>query len=111
MSPSRPTYYIQLTHTSSYTRASQSSKGVSANNVQKEPEEPTYIRYAPDPSAPGYSDAAKQRVIRMVEAQVTPYIAPYIKPLYKPLISHGRGAGTALSDARAVGPISSVSAL
>ena len=49
---------------------------MSANSIQKEAEEPTYIRYAPDPSAPGYTDAAKQRVIRMVEAQVDPMEPP-----------------------------------
>ncbi len=31
-----------------------SSKPVSGNNVQRDPEEPTYIRYAPDPNAIGY---------------------------------------------------------
>ncbi|RYH21077.1 hypothetical protein EON65_21585, partial [archaeon] len=32
--------------------------------------EPTYIRYAANPSAPGFNPAASQRVIKMVEAQV-----------------------------------------
>ena len=31
-----------------------SSKPVSGGNVQKDPDEPTYIRYAPDPNAIGY---------------------------------------------------------
>ena len=38
--------------------------------------EPTYIRYTPNPSAPGYNPAAKQRVIKMVEAQVDPMEPP-----------------------------------
>ena len=41
-----------------------------------EPEEPTYIRYTPNPEAPGFNPAAKQRVIRMVEAQVDPMEPP-----------------------------------
>mmetsp|Transcript_24334 Transcript_24334/g.35675 ORF Transcript_24334/g.35675 Transcript_24334/m.35675 type:complete len:603 (+) Transcript_24334:63-1871(+) len=39
-------------------------------------EEPKYIRYTPNPNAPGYNPAAKQRVIRMVEAQVDPMEPP-----------------------------------
>ncbi|CAE7610627.1 Bx42 [Symbiodinium microadriaticum] len=39
-------------------------------------EEPKYIRYTPNPNAPGYNAAAKQRVIRMVEAQVDPMEPP-----------------------------------
>lgn len=38
--------------------------------------EPTYIRYTPNPDAPGYNVAAKERVIRMVEAQVDPMEPP-----------------------------------
>mmetsp|Transcript_40151 Transcript_40151/g.40953 ORF Transcript_40151/g.40953 Transcript_40151/m.40953 type:complete len:331 (+) Transcript_40151:127-1119(+) len=43
---------------------------------EREREEPTYIRYTPNPDAPGYNPAAKQRVIRMVEAQVDPMEPP-----------------------------------
>eukprot|EP01041_Mallomonas_annulata_P011667 gene11667-24437_t len=39
-------------------------------------EEPTYIRYTPNPNAPGFNPAAKQRVIRMVEAQIDPMEPP-----------------------------------
>lgn len=42
----------------------------------EQPEEPTYIRYTPNLNAPGYSNAAQQRVIRMVEAQVDPMEPP-----------------------------------
>ena len=35
-------------------------------------EEPTYVRYTPNPSAPGFNANAKQRVIELVEAQVDP---------------------------------------
>ena len=35
-------------------------------------EEATYVRYTPNPSAPGYNANAKQRVIELVEAQVDP---------------------------------------
>lgn len=45
-----------------------------ANNKNKD--EPQYIRYTPNPDAPGYNPAAKQRVIRMVEAQVDPMEPP-----------------------------------
>jgi len=38
--------------------------------------EPTFIRYTPNPNAPGYNPEAKQRVIRMVEAQVDPMEPP-----------------------------------
>ena len=47
-----------------------------AGLVKPETEEPKYIRYAPDPTAPGYTEAAKQRVIRMVDAQVDPMEPP-----------------------------------
>mmetsp|Transcript_27163 Transcript_27163/g.60107 ORF Transcript_27163/g.60107 Transcript_27163/m.60107 type:complete len:334 (-) Transcript_27163:22-1023(-) len=36
----------------------------------------SYIRYTPNPSAPGYNPAAKQRVIKMVEAQMDPMEPP-----------------------------------
>jgi hypothetical protein len=45
-------------------------------NLKPEAEEPTYIRYTPNPNAPGFSAEAKQRVIRMVEAQVDPMEPP-----------------------------------
>lgn len=35
-------------------------------------EEPTYVRYTPNPNAPGYNTNAKQRVIELVDAQVDP---------------------------------------
>jgi hypothetical protein len=35
-------------------------------------DEPTYVRYTPNPSAPGYNSNAKQRVIELVDAQVDP---------------------------------------
>mmetsp|Transcript_4698 Transcript_4698/g.4841 ORF Transcript_4698/g.4841 Transcript_4698/m.4841 type:complete len:632 (-) Transcript_4698:159-2054(-) len=39
-------------------------------------EKPDFIRYTPDPNAPGYSEGAKERIIRMVEAQVDPMEPP-----------------------------------
>lgn len=38
--------------------------------------EPTYIRYTPNPDAPGYKAGAQQRVIKLVEAQVDPMEPP-----------------------------------
>jgi len=38
-----------------------------------------YIRYTPNPTAPGYNAGAKQRVIKMVEAQVDPMEPPKFK--------------------------------
>mmetsp|Transcript_100348 Transcript_100348/g.197020 ORF Transcript_100348/g.197020 Transcript_100348/m.197020 type:complete len:641 (+) Transcript_100348:23-1945(+) len=38
--------------------------------------EANYIRYTPNPNAPGYNPAAKQRVIKMVEAQIDPLEPP-----------------------------------
>ena len=35
-------------------------------------DEPTYVRYTPNPNAPGFNANAKQRVIELVEAQVDP---------------------------------------
>lgn len=35
-------------------------------------DEPTYVRYTPNPNAPGFNSNAKQRVIELVEAQVDP---------------------------------------
>lgn len=49
------------------------STAAQSNDNEKEP---TYIRYTPDPNAPGYNAGAKQRVIRMVEAQVDPMEPP-----------------------------------
>ena len=40
---------------------------------------PTFIRYTPDTSAPGFNPNARQRVIRMVEAQVDPMEPPKFK--------------------------------
>ena len=51
--------------------------------------EPTYIRYTPNPDAPGYNVAAKERVIRMVEAQVDPMEPPKHKNTKTP-----RGPGS-----------------
>lgn len=51
--------------------------------------EPTYIRYTTDESAPGYNPAAKQRVIKMVEAQVDPMEPPKHKHVKVP-----RGPGS-----------------
>ena len=56
------------THTHTLSRTL--SLVLSIGQTQQETEEPKYIRYAPDPTAPGYTEAAKQRVIRMVDAQV-----------------------------------------
>jgi SNW domain-containing protein 1 len=41
--------------------------------------DPTFIRYTPDTSAPGFNTNARQRVIRMVEAQVDPMEPPKFK--------------------------------
>ena len=51
-----------------------SMSGVGAITTKKtaEEQEPTYIRYTANPEAPGYNPAAKQRVIKMVDAQVDP---------------------------------------
>mmetsp|Transcript_27752 Transcript_27752/g.34704 ORF Transcript_27752/g.34704 Transcript_27752/m.34704 type:complete len:546 (+) Transcript_27752:38-1675(+) len=43
---------------------------------EKKEKEPQFIRYTPNPSAPGYNPNAKQRVIRLVEAQVDPMEPP-----------------------------------
>jgi hypothetical protein len=40
---------------------------------------PKFIRYTPDTSAPGFNPNARQRVIRMVEAQVDPMEPPKFK--------------------------------
>ncbi|CAM9901410.1 unnamed protein product [Heterosigma akashiwo] len=42
----------------------------------KKEEEPTFVRYTPNPAAPGYNPQAKQRVIRLVGAQVDPMEPP-----------------------------------
>ena len=47
------------------------ASGITAKKTSEELE-PTYIRYAPNPDAPGFNPAAKQRVIRVVDAQVDP---------------------------------------
>lgn len=39
-------------------------------------DEPQYVRYTPNPSAPGYNPAAKQRVIELVNAPVDPMEPP-----------------------------------
>ncbi|CAM9190200.1 unnamed protein product [Chrysoparadoxa australica] len=38
--------------------------------------EPKFVRYTPNPDAPGYNANAKQRVVRMVEAQLDPLQPP-----------------------------------
>lgn len=38
--------------------------------------EPAYVKYTPNPDAPGYNPAASQRVIELVEAQVDPLEPP-----------------------------------
>ncbi len=53
-------------------KSSKSSTVVHSNEVA----EANYIRYTPNPNAPGFSDSAKQRVIKMVEAQVDPMEPP-----------------------------------
>jgi SNW domain-containing protein 1 len=35
-----------------------------------------FIKYTPNPNAPGFNPAAKQRVVRLVEAQVDPMEPP-----------------------------------
>ena len=52
------------------------AKPSSGASLPTEEEEPKYIRYTPNPNAPGYNPAAQQRVIRMVEAQVDPLEPP-----------------------------------
>jgi len=53
-------------------KSSKASTVVQANEVA----EASYIRYTPNPTAPGFNPAAKQRVIKMVEAQVDPMEPP-----------------------------------
>ncbi|KAJ8604161.1 hypothetical protein CTAYLR_008586 [Chrysophaeum taylorii] len=36
----------------------------------------TFVRYTPNPTAPGYTEAAKQRIVKMVEQQVDPMEPP-----------------------------------
>lgn len=40
--------------------------------TQSHDAEPEYIRYTPNPNAPGFNPATQQRIIKMVEAQVDP---------------------------------------
>lgn len=61
-----------------------SKKPITAITSANAAEEPTYIRYTPAPDAPGYNPAAKQRVIRMVEAQVDPMEPPKHKHMKVP---------------------------
>eukprot|EP01038_Epipyxis_sp_PR26KG_P006652 gene6652-9133_t len=61
-------------------KSSKPSTVVNTNEIA----EPTYIRYAPNPDAPGYNPAAKQRVIKMVEAQVDPMEPPKHKHMKVP---------------------------
>lgn len=56
-------------------KAARGTQGNMDTNKQNK-DEPQYIRYTPNPDAPGYNPAAKQRVIRMVEAQVDPMEPP-----------------------------------
>jgi SNW domain-containing protein 1 len=46
--------------------------------------EPNYIRYTPNPNAPGYKEEIGQRVIKMVEAQVDPLEPPKHKHMKMP---------------------------
>ena len=46
--------------------------------------EPTYMRYTPNPNAPGFNPAVSQRVIKMVEAQVDPLEPPKHKQMKVP---------------------------
>jgi len=61
-----------------------STKVATINSNSNAADEPTYIRYTPNPDAPGYNEAAKQRVIRMVEAQVDPMEPPKHKHVKVP---------------------------
>ena len=61
-----------------------STKVATINSNANAVDEPTYIRYTPNPDAPGYNEAAKQRVIRMVEAQVDPMEPPKHKHVKVP---------------------------
>lgn len=54
--------------------ASATMQGALGEMMQKK--EADFIRYTPNPNAPGFNPNAKQRVIRMVEAQVDPMEPP-----------------------------------
>eukprot|EP00930_Biecheleria_cincta_P058787 TRINITY_DN44589_c0_g1_i1.p1 TRINITY_DN44589_c0_g1~~TRINITY_DN44589_c0_g1_i1.p1 ORF type:complete len:548 (-),score=125.41 TRINITY_DN44589_c0_g1_i1:120-1763(-) len=50
--------------------------GLPSKQVQKEPE---FIRYTPNPNAPGYTPNCRERVIKLVERQVDPFMPPRFK--------------------------------
>jgi SNW domain-containing protein 1 len=51
-------------------------RSVSFSFSCRQKDEPTYVRYAPNPNAPGFNPNAKQRVIELVQAQVDPMEPP-----------------------------------
>lgn len=44
-----------------------------------EKKEPEFVRYTPNPNAPGYTPNCKERVIKLVEKQVDPFMPPRFK--------------------------------
>jgi len=53
---------------------------IQAGLPQKEKEkEPEFVRYTPNPNAPGYTPNCSERVIRITERQVDPFMPPKFK--------------------------------
>merc|ERR1719379_1179274 len=50
--------------------------GLRTKAKEKEPE---FVRYTPNPNAPGYTPNCKERVIKLVEKQVDPFMPPRFK--------------------------------
>lgn len=55
------------------------SKMQSGAPKKAEVKEPEFIRYTPNPDAPGYTPNCKERVIKLVERQVDPFMPPRFK--------------------------------
>lgn len=53
-------------------KVTSATPGSIGDQTRKEAE---FIKYTPNPNAPGYNNNAKQRVVRMVAAQVIYYIS------------------------------------
>jgi SNW domain-containing protein 1 len=57
---------------------------VNAATSQNQQDKTQFIKYTPNPNAPGYNPAAAQRIIQMVPAQIDPMMPPKHKHLKAP---------------------------
>mmetsp|Transcript_109227 Transcript_109227/g.319732 ORF Transcript_109227/g.319732 Transcript_109227/m.319732 type:complete len:541 (+) Transcript_109227:68-1690(+) len=78
----RPTQELDLLNTERTQKALEvvlNGKMQSGVPKRAEKKDPEFIRYTPNPDAPGYNPNCRERVIKLVEKQVDPFMPPRFK--------------------------------